>query len=400
MKTRDRHWTLGLMLFGALLPFWGFSQITSLEWSDFPSLGTKAVVFVDTTGHVPVTISPGGENQVWDFQMPLSGRENPYEIVLITATPYASSFPEAQWALQSKQWVSLPSGPLLIPQPVEGFFSVYYYQKYDVENNTIFGVGVGAEVPPFFTGGYPYASPSIDFPFPITLEKTWVKKSRYTVMANIHPMTLPVTFSDSSLIEVDATGQLTIPLGTFSCMRFKIKRYVKLSTILLTQPVVLSQDTVIQYEWYAKKVGLVLQISSHGGEKSEQFTEAGLVVRLVSSNAWTAVDCSPECLPLTQKPSGFCLYANYPNPFNPNTNITYDIAKPSWVELKIYSVLGQELMVLVSEKQAQGTYTVSWNGRDRKGHLVPSGIYFCQLKAIPLGENTPIIQTRKLIFAQ
>lgn len=392
--------TTGLILFWALFPLWGFSQITSLDWSDYPALGTSAILLGDTTGHVPVSISPGGADQVWDFQMPLSGREVPYAIVSANATPYASSVPGAEWALQSKQWLSLPAVPPLIPQPIEGFYSVYYYQKYDAGTRAVLGVGIGAELPPYFTGGYPYVSPSLDFPFPLTLGKTWTKKSRYTVTANIPPLTLPVTFSDSTLMEVDATGQLKIPLGTFSCMRIKLKRYLKASTVLFTQPIVLSQDTVIQYEWYAKKIGLLLQISSHGGEKNEQFTEAGLVVRLVSSTAYTGVDCTPECLPVAHTPSGFCLYANYPNPFNSNTKIMYDIASPSWVEVKIFSIIGKEVAVLVSESQVQGTYTISWNGRDQKGHPVPSGIYFCQLKAISLKEKTEFIQTRKLILAE
>lgn len=399
MKKWDNMKTIGLMVFLALLPFGGFSQITSLDWADFPPIGTQAVLLGDTTGHVPVTITPGGANQVWGYQMPLSGREIPYEIVLPSATPYASSVPGAEWALQSKQWLSLPAVPPLIAQPIEGFFSVYYYQKYDAGQNAVLGVGIGAELLSYYTGGAPYASPSLDFPFPLTLGKTWTKKAVYTVPTKISGATLPVTFSDSTLMEVDATGQLTIPVGTFPCMRIKLKRYVKVSTFLFTQSIVLSQDTVIQYEWYAKKVGLLLQVSSHGGEKNEQFTEAGLVVRLVSSSALTGVDCSPECLLVAQRPS-FHLYANYPNPFNPETKITYDIAKPSWVELKIYSLIGQEVAVLVSELQGQGTYSVAWNGKDRGGRVVPSGIYFCQLKAIPVGEKAPFVQTRKLILTQ
>jgi len=108
MKKWEMKCTTGLILFWALFPLWGFSQITSLDWSDYPALGTSAILLGDTTGHVPVSISPGGADQVWDFQMPLSGRKVPYAIVSANATPYASSVPGAEWALQSKQWLSIP----------------------------------------------------------------------------------------------------------------------------------------------------------------------------------------------------------------------------------------------------------------------------------------------------
>jgi hypothetical protein len=72
----------------------------------------------------------------------------------------------------------------------------------------------------------------------------------------------------------------------------------------------------------------------------------------------------------------FALYDNYPNPFNPTTTITYDVAKESPVEINVYNVLGSEIAVLVHEKQQAGTYRVEFDGSK-----LSSGVYFVRMTA-------------------
>jgi hypothetical protein len=71
----------------------------------------------------------------------------------------------------------------------------------------------------------------------------------------------------------------------------------------------------------------------------------------------------------------FILYHNYPNPFNPVTDIRYQISEISNVSLKIFDVLGREVSTLVNELKQPGEYTVRWNAED-----VPSGVYFYRLQ--------------------
>lgn len=85
-------------------------------------------------------------------------------------------------------------------------------------------------------------------------------------------------------------------------------------------------------------------------------------------------------------PFRFTLYPNYPNPFNPETQICYEIPKPGHVLLTIYDLRGQELARLIDTFQTPGRYTVKWNGIGKKGP-VASGIYLYTLKA---GEKTQI----------
>jgi hypothetical protein len=79
--------------------------------------------------------------------------------------------------------------------------------------------------------------------------------------------------------------------------------------------------------------------------------------------------------------SKFELYQNYPNPFNPNTTIEYWLDKPSQVLLKIFNPLGQEIVTLTDEFQTEGQHLIEWNGRNKGGQIVPSGVYIYQLKS-------------------
>ena len=86
------------------------------------------------------------------------------------------------------------------------------------------------------------------------------------------------------------------------------------------------------------------------------------------------------------------LYPNVPNPFNASTQITYRLAAPGPVRLKIYNVLGQPVRTLVDEFQAAGFYQVHWDARDQWGVPVATGVYLSRLH-YPGG-----VQTRRLLL--
>ena len=78
-------------------------------------------------------------------------------------------------------------------------------------------------------------------------------------------------------------------------------------------------------------------------------------------------------------PTEFALFQNFPNPFNPETTIKYNLAEGSDVHLQIYNILGQVVRTMVAERQSAGRYQVKWSGTDDRGMPVSSGIYFYQL---------------------
>ncbi|MBN2709443.1 MAG: T9SS type A sorting domain-containing protein [Calditrichaceae bacterium] len=79
-------------------------------------------------------------------------------------------------------------------------------------------------------------------------------------------------------------------------------------------------------------------------------------------------------------PDQFSLSQNFPNPFNPITNIEYQISNAEFVTLKIFDVLGREVVTLVKKTMPAGIHTAQWNGKNTAGQRVGSGIYFYRLK--------------------
>ncbi len=88
----------------------------------------------------------------------------------------------------------------------------------------------------------------------------------------------------------------------------------------------------------------------------------------------------------------FGLGANYPNPFNPETQIAYTLSEAGPVELVIYSILGQRVRTLVQEIQAEGRYQIVWNGRNDSGVSVASGVYLSRLS------SAQEVQVRRLLL--
>jgi hypothetical protein len=93
-------------------------------------------------------------------------------------------------------------------------------------------------------------------------------------------------------------------------------------------------------------------------------------------------------------PTSFFLSHNYPNPFNPETQIDYALPRNCNVNLTIYNILGQKLKTLVDELQKAGFKTVHWDGKDDQGEEVASGIYFYRLKAGDYFETKKMVLLR------
>jgi hypothetical protein len=77
--------------------------------------------------------------------------------------------------------------------------------------------------------------------------------------------------------------------------------------------------------------------------------------------------------------SSFSLENNYPNPFNPSTEITFKLRQAMPVEIAIYNALGIKINVLTNSLYPQGQHRITWNGSDQHGRDVASGLYFYRL---------------------
>ncbi len=104
-----------------------------------------------------------------------------------------------------------------------------------------------------------------------------------------------------------------------------------------------------------------------------------------------ALNLSVKC-DITDFISSYRLYQNYPNPFNPQTTIAYDLLEDADVKLVVYDLLGRVVRVLVNSRQKAAIRSIVWDGTDRYGQKLPSGIYLYRLKA------GKFVETKKMIL--
>ena len=95
---------------------------------------------------------------------------------------------------------------------------------------------------------------------------------------------------------------------------------------------------------------------------------------------------------LNGMPTEYSIGYNYPNPFNANTRLDYSLPIRSHVSIRLYNMLGQEVAVLVNEEQSYGNRHVVWNGLNKQGSTVASGVYIAEFRA------GSYLATRKMIL--
>ena len=114
-------------------------------------------------------------------------------------------------------------------------------------------------------------------------------------------------------------------------------------------------------------------------------------------SAWPSISFSSEAtLAVNDKsdvlPKEFALHNNYPNPFNPNTTIRFDLPKASDVSIIIYNVLGQKIRTLDKSQMNPGYHSMNWNATNDYGVQVSAGMYFYQLR------TSEFVKTKKMIL--
>jgi len=93
-----------------------------------------------------------------------------------------------------------------------------------------------------------------------------------------------------------------------------------------------------------------------------------------------------------EQPYELLLKQNYPNPFNPYTNIEFYLDFNDYIELNIYDIKGRKVKTLLSEFSLSGSHLVKWDGKNKNGDDLPSGIYLYQLV------NSQNILSKKMIL--
>lgn len=148
--------------------------------------------------------------------------------------------------------------------------------------------------------------------------------------------------------------------------------------------------TKTKYEYFAEATYL----TSVGFDNQHQFHTNGVSV-LSSLKMVSTVDVDE----LTT-PDIYTLSQNYPNPFNPTTKIGYSLPKSSYVTLTIYDLNGKEITKLLDNHVSSvGTNYVEWNGKNAKGNLASSGVYFYKIEARSMETGrTEFLQVKSMIL--
>ena len=133
--------------------------------------------------------------------------------------------------------------------------------------------------------------------------------------------------------------------------------------------------------------------STSGFSTSDSFSELGVVSWTesgTSTNAEYVVETGSSLITtgtLTEidlngvLPTAFSVKNNYPNPFNPNTQIEFTIPELRATKVEIYNCRGQVVRTLFDRSVESGVYTVIWDGSDDAGHELPSGLYVTRVQS-------------------
>lgn len=156
-----------------------------------------------------------------------------------------------------------------------------------------------------------------------------------------------------------------------------------------------------QYIWIAT-ASQIARSTNNGTSFTSQFTlpagQSGYGISMANINCGWVCTATGKIYKYTDNvgiqppistPTKFELKQNYPNPFNPQTTIDFSLEQTGYVTLKIYNLLGQEVMTLIDGVETAGNHTTTFNASN-----LPSGTYFYTMKS---GDNTA---TRSLVLVK
>lgn len=159
-----------------------------------------------------------------------------------------------------------------------------------------------------------------------------------------------------------------------------IGMHVKIDTTIVDT--LFQSDNFLPNKKYSWRIGCVNEFGFETYSEIRHFTTQQSVTSIGSD------------LNLLSVPERYALLQNYPNPFNPLTNIQVQLPHSSFVNIKIYDVIGREIHKITEFYQEKGVYQVSWNATHHS-----SGVYFYRVEAVDVNNpNNRFIETRKMLL--
>lgn len=293
---------------------------------------------------------PSGANQFWDFSYIKAAPDSrmTYYILKCT-TPYGMHFDKANLASHDGKW---------------------HFKYYNTTESFVQYLGSGDT-----TKVIVFTDAVLFLQYPFTYGNSFVD-SFYSVFSFSEKI---IKKSGIRFTIADGYGNIVLPTDTvLNVLRIKTTEIIIDSIFMNGNFVSVEQTLDTSYYWYKSDYKfpiLVISFSytSNGFIRYAGFVENPNTVGIQLTNS--------------EIPRDFTLYQNFPNPFNPSTNIKFDLPKSEFVKIVIYNIIGQQVKILVNEYLQAGSYKISFDGSD-----IPSGVYFYRLIA---GEFT---ETKKMLL--
>lgn len=321
-------------------------------------VGFTQTIHTDTSGSVTIEVGEAGPNQTWDFtNLPSDGFSIVQEMKTAASTPYAGQFPSANYAFITQ----FPSSP--------EFGSIYNYVN--ISSSQVLSVGDVMVADGTIIDSEKDGTQIT--PLPITYGETWTSTTSDTFAlpglgATITTLTETYT--------VDAWGTIKLPSGEYQCLRWKNEGVAEQKSVVAGVEVPISSFTYIDYQWIGLNSLYLASASSMENETDPDFNTASEVSWLASVSGSTDITQR-----VANVPEEFEVFANYPNPFNPSTRMSFQLPQQEFVTLRIFDINGRIVRTLVSQPLSAGMHEFTWNGTNAQGELVAGGTYFYQVVA-------------------
>ena len=152
--------------------------------------------------------------------------------------------------------------------------------------------------------------------------------------------------------------------------------------IIENEGILASSITGIGYQWYLNNEIIT---AANGIDYTPTISGEYNVEVFFTSGCPTFSDSysfNSELISLVNfKPNNYLIYQNYPNPFNPVTTIRYDLPEDAEIIISIYDIIGREIKTLIKTIQSSGFKSITWDGTNDNGEILPGGIYYYLIKA-------------------
>ncbi len=336
-----------IAVFVLIIPFTLLFGQIEIDWTEVPQ--DIGITFTHN-GAESVTVdlgSPGGP-QSWSFTVQPMGSQNANTLIVPReSSPFGDSFPNSN----------------LVLQITESNIVTYAYGQITPTFGANLGMGSTAPVTAFFR-----FEPTDSYPMPVV----YGASRNYHYGFSLEPGPgLEVRTDNYGNETVDAYGSVTVPYGTFECLRGR--SFDTTITIMYVAGIPITVDTTthIIYEFLAEDYGLIAHVLSYPDETDTSFTDADLLERITSFS--TGIE--------ELENAAVNNFSCQPNPFTDHTEIRYSIldSRSSMQEatVEIYDATGRLVKCFYRESSILDQESViSWHGDDNTGRKLPGGVYF------------------------